>query len=85
MKDVRIELDVDVVRRDGGGLSVYVEFYPNILYALRSLHDSERRSAWNPLQNCGLPRFFAMADTGLLYPANLLFFVLDGARALRGV
>src|SRR5256885_15671907 len=54
---------------------VYVEYYPNLRYALARVRDGGRGLLWNPLQNCGQP-FFAMADVGLLYPANVLFLLL---------
>ncbi|HLY36622.1 MAG TPA: YfhO family protein [Candidatus Binatia bacterium] len=63
---------------------IYAEFYPNILYGLASVRDGGRGLLWNPFQNCGQP-FFGMSDTGLLYPPNLLFLVLNPGRALRGV
>ncbi len=60
---------------------VYGYLYPNILYALRSLA-SGGGLLWNPFQNCGQP-FFAISSVGLLYPANVLFLLLDPSTALR--
>jgi hypothetical protein len=62
---------------------VYGYFYPNILYALRSLATGSGL-LWNPYQSCGQP-FFAISSVGLLYPANVLFLVLGPSTALRGV
>src|SRR5437867_10068919 len=61
---------------------VYAYFYPNILYALRSLGDGGRGLLWNPLQNCGQP-FFANSQTGLFYPPNVLFLLVGPDAALR--
>jgi hypothetical protein len=59
-------------------------FYPKMLYAIASLRDGGRGLLWNPFQNCGEP-FFGTSQTGLLYPPQLLFLVLDPALALRAV
>lgn len=63
---------------------VYGYFYPNMLYALRSLRDGGGGLLWNPFQNCGQP-FLGITETGLFYPLNVLFLVLPPALALRGV
>ena len=63
---------------------IYAYFYPNMLYALHSLGRGGRGLLWNPFQNCGQP-FFGNSQTGLLYPANLLFLLLGPDAALRGV
>jgi hypothetical protein len=62
---------------------VYGYFYPNILYALRSLAAGSGL-LWNPHQSCGQP-FFAISTVGLLYPANVLFLLLSPSTGLRGV
>jgi hypothetical protein len=63
---------------------VYFYFYPNVLYALRSLAAGGSGLFWNPFQNCGQP-FFANIETGLIYPLNALFLLLEPHTALRGV
>ena len=63
---------------------LYAYFYPKVLYALDSLGDGGKGLLWNPYQNCGQP-FFAVSQTGLLYPPYALFLILDPAWALRGV
>jgi hypothetical protein len=63
---------------------IYAYFYPKMLYALASLRQGGEGLLWNPFQNCGQP-FFAVSQTGLLYPPYLLFLVLDPEAALRGV
>ena len=63
---------------------VYGYFYPHILHALSGVADGWRGLLWNPFQNCGQP-FFGITETGLLYPLNLLFLMLDPPTALRGV
>ena len=63
---------------------VYGYFYPNILHALRSLAAGGRGLLWNPFQNCGQP-FFAITETGLLYPFNALFLVASPQIALRAL
>src|SRR6185369_12843663 len=39
---------------------------------------------WNAFQNCGQP-FLGITETGLFYPANVLFLFLPPETALRGV
>jgi hypothetical protein len=63
---------------------IYGYFYPNMLYALRSLAAGGRGLLWNPFQNCGQP-FLAVTETGLFYPLNLFFLVTDPETALRAV
>ncbi|MFP6655980.1 MAG: hypothetical protein VCB25_10150, partial [Myxococcota bacterium] len=58
----------------------YGYFYPNILHASRSFLEGAGLF-WNPYQNCGQP-FFAFSLTGLLYPVNFVFFVLERDSAL---
>lgn len=62
----------------------YAHFYPNMLYAVRAIHDGGRGLLWNALQNCGQP-FLANVEVGLLYPANLFFLLLQPDHALRAV
>jgi len=45
---------------------LYAQFYPNTLYALRSLEQGHG-FFWNTLQNCGQP-FFADPQAAVLYP-----------------
>lgn len=59
---------------------IYGFFYPNQLYAWRSLREGSGL-LWNPYQDCGAP-FFAMSQVGLLYPVNLVFALLDREPAL---
>jgi len=59
-------------------------FYPNMLYALRSLAAGGQGLLWNPFQSCGQP-FFGITETGLLYPLNALFLLLPPATALRAL
>jgi hypothetical protein len=63
---------------------VYFYFYPNVLYALRSLAAGGSGLFWNPFQNCGQP-FLANIETGLFYPLNALFLLLEPHIALRGL
>ncbi len=63
---------------------VYGYFYPNMLYALRSLADGGKGLQWNPFQNCGQP-FLAVTETGLFYPLNAFFLLAEPQRALRAV
>lgn len=63
---------------------IYAYFYPKMLYTLASLRQGGEGLLWNPFQNCGQP-FFALSQTGLLYPPYLLFLLLDPEAALRGV
>lgn len=63
-----------------GSSDIYSYFYPNIVYAWDSIREGAG-ILWNPYQNCGQP-FYANASTGLLYPLNLVFWVLDREAAL---
>jgi hypothetical protein len=54
---------------------IYASFYPNVVYALRSLR-AGHGFLWNPLQNCGQP-FPPATLFGAFYPLNLVFLVLD--------
>jgi hypothetical protein len=72
--------------RRGRGLAsfdTYTYFYPNIVHALHSLGDGGGL-LWNRYQDCGQP-FFAISQTGLLYPVNLLFALLERDPALAAV
>jgi len=70
--------------RDIPAWDTYALFYPNVLHALSALRDGGHGLLWNPFQNCGQP-FFGNVEAGLLYPANVLFLLLDPDWALRGV
>lgn len=59
---------------------LYTSFVPNLAYALGSLREGHGL-LWNPYQNCGQP-FFADSLTGLLYPTNVLFLLLDRELAI---
>src|SRR5689334_10939148 len=59
---------------------IYGFFYPNQLYAWRSLRDGAGL-LWNPYQDCGQP-LFGMSQVGLLYPVNLVFALLPREPAL---
>jgi hypothetical protein len=61
---------------------VYAYFYPNMLYALQRLAAGGSGLLWNPFQNCGQP-FFAITETGLLYPLNVFFLLFEPPLALR--
>ena len=63
---------------------IYTYSYPKMLYAAASFHAGGKGLLWNPFQNCGQP-FFALSQTGLLYPPNWLFLVLAPEHALRAV
>jgi len=63
---------------------LYAYFYPKALYALASLRNGGQGLLWNPFQNCGQP-FFAISQTGLLYPPYLFFLALAPEHALRAV
>lgn len=62
---------------------IYAYFHPKMLYAVQSFA-SGGGLFWNPFQNCGQP-FFALSQTGLLYPPHWLFLVLAPGRALSAV
>lgn len=59
---------------------VYAWVYPTAVHAWRAIREG-KGLLWNPYQDCGQP-FFAISQTGLLYPANVLFFLLDREPAL---
>ena len=59
---------------------IYAYVYPASVYAWRAIRDGAGLF-WNPYQDCGQP-FFAVSQTGLLYPVNLVFFFLDREPAL---
>jgi hypothetical protein len=58
----------------------YSYFYPTVLYTFESLRSGEGL-LWNPYQNCGQP-FFAVSQTGVLYPLHVVFAFLDREAAL---
>src|SRR5262245_41239730 len=62
----------------------YQYFYPNMLYAARSLARGGHGFFWNAMQACGEP-FFSISSTSTLYPLHALFYVLDADFALRTV
>jgi hypothetical protein len=66
------------------GHDIYAYSLPRMLYAVESFRAGGKGLLWNPFQNCGQP-FFALSQTGLLYPPNWLFLVLAPAHALRAV
>jgi hypothetical protein len=63
---------------------LYAYFYPKALYALASVRDGGRGLLWNPYQNCGQP-FFAISQTGVLYPPYFFFLLFEPELALRAV
>jgi hypothetical protein len=63
---------------------IYAYFYPKMLYAAASLAAGWGGLLWNPFQNCGEP-FFALSQTGLLYPPHWLFALVEPDIALRAV
>lgn len=66
----------------GGAFDLYHYYLPNILYALNRLHEGGGGLLWNAYQHCGQP-FFGISSTGLLYPFNVLYLIVDDALALR--
>lgn len=69
--------------RRGAGIpsfDLYTSYYPNIHYALHSLREGGGL-LWNPFQNCGQP-FYGDSLTGLLYPVNVVFALLDREAAV---
>jgi len=54
---------------------LYAMFYPNTLYALRSLKQGHGLF-WNTLQNCGQP-FFADPQAAVLYPPFAIFSLMN--------
>jgi hypothetical protein len=79
-----ISYRLPVTARGGFAYDVYGYFYPNILYALRSLRSGSGGLLWNAFQNCGQP-FLGITETGLFYPVNALFLFMAPEMALRGV
>ena len=63
---------------------LYAYFYPKVAYALACLRDGGRGLLWNPYQNCGQP-FFAISQTGVLYPPYLLFLAFGFEYGLTAV
>ena len=55
------------------------QYYPWRLFAARALRDGHL-PLWNPHQFCGTP-FLANGQSAVLYPPNLLFWLLSVARA----
>jgi len=76
----------DTTTGHGGllALDIYGYYYPNMLHAVAAVADGGRGLWWNALQDCGQP-FFGISSTGILYPLNALFLLLDADLALRGV
>lgn len=73
-----------VVRVLGGAripvsFDTYRHFYPNVMYTVGAVR--EGGLLWNPYQSCGSP-FFATISNGVLYPGNVLFFLLSPDHAL---
>ena len=66
------------------GHDIYAYSLPRMLYAVESFRSGGKGLLWDPFQNCGQP-FFALSQTGLLYPPNWLFLVLAPEHALRAV
>src|SRR5262245_28856284 len=63
---------------------VYIYFIPNKVHAALSFWDGGKGMLWNPFQGCGEP-FFGNPSMGMLYPPNLLFFVLEPNLAVHVV
>ncbi|HSP95686.1 MAG TPA: YfhO family protein [Candidatus Dormibacteraeota bacterium] len=61
---------------------IYMYYHPNMLYAAQRLAAGGSGLLWNPWQNCGQPSF-GISSTGLLYPANLFYLLVDPDLALR--
>lgn len=61
---------------------IYEYYLPNILYTLNRLHEGGSGLLWNAYQHCGQP-FFGISSTGVFYPFNVLYLVLDADLALR--
>jgi hypothetical protein len=60
---------------------IYEYYFPNMVYAARSVWNAGPGFFWNALADCGEP-FFGIGSTAVLYPANVLFLWLDPASAL---
>src|SRR5512143_3150317 len=61
---------------------IYMYYHPNMLYAARRLAAGGSGLLWNPWQNCGQPSF-GISSTGILYPVNLFYLLVDADLALR--
>jgi hypothetical protein len=57
----------------------FIEHYPMVKFGFAALGSGEV-PLWNAYQLCGLP-FLAVPHTGLLYPANFIFFFVEAATA----
>ncbi len=57
------------------------QFYPWRLFAANAIHGGTL-PLWNPYQFCGTP-FVANSQSAVLYPGNLLFYLLPTARAFH--
>src|SRR5512145_2970712 len=67
----------------GAGITaydIYAYFYPNALYAVRSLA-AGTGLLWNPFQNCGQP-FLGLSLNAVLYPLHWVFALLPREPAL---
>lgn len=67
---------VELHRSGIPAFDVYVYFIPNKVHAALSFWAGGKGMLWNPFQGCGEP-FFGNPSMGMLYPPNLLFFVLE--------
>jgi len=75
----RILLSMDVFEFHADDLSK--ELYPTYLYGFEVLR-SGHIPLWNPYQLCGTP-FLALPYSGLFYPANWLYLVVDVALGIE--
>jgi hypothetical protein len=74
---VRI-LDLGHVTQLGlGSLDIYIAHYPMTAYGFDALRRGDL-PLWNPYQLCGEP-FLAIPYTGLFYPLNFPYWLLDAA------
>ena len=72
--------------RTGRGVpsyDIYAAYYPNVVYALRSLREGHG-IFWNRLQNCGQP-FLPATVVGPFYPLNLAFLIPAVDRAIATI
>jgi hypothetical protein len=67
---------VELHRSGIPAFDVYIYFIPNKVHAAFSFWNGGKGMLWNPFQGCGEP-FFGNPSMGMLYPPNLLFFVLE--------
>jgi hypothetical protein len=74
------------VHTPGGmpAFDIYSYYLPNMLYAAQRVAAGGAGLLWNPFQDCGQPSF-GISSTGILYPFNLFFLVLNASSALRAV